>query len=120
MNIDILEISELKWTEMGEFISDDHCISYCGQEFPPFPLLSKERKWRSPIVNKRVRNAAPGCNLKNDRMISVAFQGKPFNITVVQVLPSTRSNKSILKEINLEYSLEGLMLKLKLYFGYLM
>ena len=98
---------------MGEFNSDDHYIYCCGQG-------SLRINGVALIVKQRVRNAAPGCNLKNDRMISVAFQGKPFNITVVQVLPSTRSNKSILKEINLEYSLEGLMLKLKLYFGYLM
>ena len=89
VNINILGISELKWTGMGKFNSDDHYIYYCGQEFPPFPLLSKERKWRSPIVNKRVQNAVLGCNLKNDRMISVHFQVKPFNITVIQVYAPT-------------------------------
>jgi len=82
VNIDILGISELKWTGMGEFNSDDHCIYYCGQE-------SLRRKGVALIVNKRVRNAVLGCNLKNDRMISVYFQGKPFNITVIQVYAPT-------------------------------
>ena len=74
VNTDILVISELKWTEMGEFNSDDHYIYYCGQE----PL---RRNGVAIIVNKRIQNAVFGCNLKNDRMISVRFQGKPFNIT---------------------------------------
>ena len=78
MNIDILGISELKWTGMSEFNSDDHYIYYCGQE-------SLKRNGVAIIVNKRVRNAILECNLKNDRMISVHFQGKPFNITVIQV-----------------------------------
>ena len=78
MNINILGISELKWTGMGEFNSDDHCIYYCGQE-------SLRRNGVAIMVNKRVRNAVLGCNLKDDRMISVRFQGKPFNITVIQV-----------------------------------
>ena len=78
MNIDILGISELKWTEMGEFNSDDHYMYYCGQE-------SFRRNEVANIVNKRVHNAELGCNLKNDRMISVHFQGKQFNITVIQV-----------------------------------
>ena len=78
VNVDILAISELKWTGMGEFNSDDHCIYYCGQE-------SLRRNGIATIVNKRVQNAVLGCNLKNDRMISVRFQGKPFNITVIQV-----------------------------------
>ena len=78
LNIDILEISELKWTGMGGFDSDDHYIHYCGQEF-------LRRNGIAIIVNKRVQNAVLGCNLKNDRMISVHFQGKPFNITVIQV-----------------------------------
>ena len=78
VNIDILEISELKWTGMGGFVSDDHYIHYCGQEF-------LRRNGIAIIVNKRVQNAVLGCNLKNDRMISVHFQGKPFNITVIQV-----------------------------------
>ena len=78
VNVDILvHISELKWTGMGEFNSDDHYIYYCGQE-------SLRRNAVAIIVNRRVRNAVLGCNLKNDRMISVRFQGKPFNITVVQ------------------------------------
>ena len=78
MNFDILGISELKWTGMGEFNSDDHYIYYCGQE-------SLRRNRVAIMVNKRVQNAVLGCNLKNDRMISVHFQGKPFNITVIQV-----------------------------------
>ena len=78
MNIDILGISELKWTEMGEFNSDDHYMYYCGQE-------SFRRNGVAIMVNKRVHNAELGCNLKNDSMISVRFQGKPFNITVIQV-----------------------------------
>ena len=77
VNINILEIRELKWTGMGEFYSDDHYIYYCGQESP-------RRNEVAIIVNKRVWNAVLGCNLKNDRMISVHFQGKPFNITVIQ------------------------------------
>ena len=82
VNIDILGISELKWTGMGEFNSDDHDIYYCGQE-------SLRRNRVAIMVNKRVQNAALGCNLKNDRMISVHFQGKPFNSTVIQVYAST-------------------------------
>ena len=78
VNIDILGISELRWTGMGEFNSDDHYIYYCGQE-------SLRRNGVAIIVNKKVRNAVLGCNLKNDRMISVRFQGKSFNITVTQV-----------------------------------
>ena len=75
VNIDILGISELKWTGMGEFNSDDHYIYYCGQE-------SLRRNGVAIMLNKRVRNAVLGCNLQNDRMICVHFQGKPFNITV--------------------------------------
>ena len=82
VNIDILEISELKWTGMGELNSDDHCIYYCGQE-------SLRRNGIAIVVKKRVQNAGLGCNLKNDRMISVCFQGKPFNITVIQVYAPT-------------------------------
>ena len=78
VNIDILGISELKWMGMGEFNSDDHYIYYCGQE-------SLRRNGVAMLVNKRVQNAVLGCNLKNDRMISVCFQCKPFNITVIQV-----------------------------------
>ena len=82
LNIDILGISELKWTGMGEFNSDDHYIYYCRQE-------SLRRNGVTIMVNKRVRNAVLGCNLKNKRMISVRFQGKPFNITVVHVYAPT-------------------------------
>ena len=82
VNVDILGISELRWTGMGEFNSDDHYIYYCGQE-------SLRRKGVAIMVNKRVRNAVLGCNHKNDRLISVCFQGKPFNITVIQVYAST-------------------------------
>ena len=78
VNIDILGISELKWTGMGEFNSDDHYIYYCGQE-------SLRRNGAGLVVNKRVQNAALGCSLINGRMISVHFQGKPFNITVILV-----------------------------------
>src|SRR5574340_118543 len=82
VNVDILGISELKWTGMGEFNSDDHYIYYCGQE----PL---RRNGAAIMVNKRVQNAVLGCNLKNDRMISVRFQDKPFNITVIQAYAPT-------------------------------
>ena len=78
VNADILGISELKWTGMGEFNSDDHYLYYCRQE-------SLRRNGVAIMVNKRVRNAVCGCNLKHDRMISVHFQGKPFNIMVIQV-----------------------------------
>ena len=82
VNINILGISELRRTGMGEFNSDDHYIYYCGQE-------SLRRNGVATIVNKRVRNAVLGCNLKNDRMISVHFQGKPFNIMVIKVYAPT-------------------------------
>ena len=82
VNIDILGISDLKWTGMGEFNSDDHFIYYCGQE-------SLRRNGVAIIVNKRVQNAVLRCSLKNNRMISVCFQGKPFNITVIQVYALT-------------------------------
>ena len=78
VNVDILGIRELKWTGMGEFNSDDHYIYYSGQE-------SFRRNGVAIMVNKKVRNAVLGCNLKNDRMISVCFQGKPFNIKIIQV-----------------------------------
>ena len=81
-NVDILGISKPKWTGMGEFNSDDHYIYYCGQE-------SLRRNGAAIMVNKRVRNAVLGCNLKDDRMISVCLQGKPFNITVIQVYAPT-------------------------------
>ena len=82
VNIDILGIGELRWTGTGEFNSDDHYIYYCRQE-------SLRRNGVAIMVNRRVRNAVLGCNLKNDRMISVHFQGKPFNITVMQVYAPT-------------------------------
>ena len=82
VDIDILRISELKWSGMGEFNSDDHYIYYCGQE-------SLRRNGIAILVNKKVQNAVLGCNLKNDRMISVQFQGKPFNITVIQAYALT-------------------------------
>ena len=82
VNVDILGISKLKWTGMGESNSDDHYIYYCGQE-------SLRRNGVAIMVNKRVRNAGLGCNLKNDRMISVRLQGRPFNITVIQVYAKT-------------------------------
>ena len=78
VNVDMLGISALKWTGMGEFNSDDHYIYYCGQE-------SLRRNGVAIMVNTRVRNAVLGCSLKNDRMISVRLQRKPFNITVIQV-----------------------------------
>ena len=82
VNIDILGVSELKWMGMDGFNSDDHYIYYCGQE-------SLRRNGAALIINKRVPNVVLGCNLKNDRMISVHFQGKPFNITVIQVYAPT-------------------------------
>ena len=82
MNIDILGISELKCTGMGEFNSDDHYIYHCGKK-------SLRRNGVAIMINKRVLNAVLGCNLKNDRMISVRSQGKPFNITVIQVYAPT-------------------------------
>ena len=82
VNINILGISELGWPGMGEFNSDDHLIYYYGQE-------SLRRNGVAIIVNKRVQNAVLGCNLRNDKMTSVGFQGKPFNITVIQVYAST-------------------------------
>ena len=86
VNIDILGISELKWMGMGEFNSDAHYIYYCRQQ-------SLRRNGVALIVNKTVRNAVLGCNLKNNRMISVCFQGKPFNITVIQVYAPTTNAK---------------------------
>ena len=82
VNVNILGISELRWIGTGEFNSDDHYIYYCGQE-------SLRRNGVAIMVNIRVRNAVLGCSLKNDRMISVCFQGRPFNITVIQVYAPT-------------------------------
>ena len=86
VNVGILGISKLKWTTTGEFNSDDHYISCCRQE-------SLRRNGVAIMVNKRVRNAVLGYNLKNDRMISVCFQGKPFNITVIQVYAVTSNTE---------------------------
>ena len=86
VNVHILGISELKWTGMGEFNTDGHYIHYCGQE-------SLRRSGVDIMVNKRVQNAVLGCNLKNDRMISVRFQDKPFNITVIQVYAPTSNTE---------------------------
>ena len=97
VNIDILGISELKWTGMGEFNSDDHYIYYCGQE-------SLRRNGVPIIVNKRVQNAVLGCTVKSNRMISVHFQGKPFNITVIQIYAPT----SNAEEAEVEWSYEDL------------
>ena len=97
VNVDILGISELKWTGMVEFNSDDHYICYCGQE-------SLRRNGVAIMVNKRVWNAVLGCNLKNDRMISVHFQSKPFNVTVIQAYDPT----SNAKEAEVEWFYEDL------------
>ena len=88
VNMDILGISKLQWTGMGEFNSDDHYIYYCGQEY-------LRKNGIVIIVNKRVQNAVLGCNLKNERMISVRFQGKPLNIMVIQVyLPTSNAEEA--------------------------
>ena len=103
MNINILGVSVLKWTGMGEFNSGDHYIYYCGQE-------SLRRNGVAIIVNKRAQNAALGCNLKNERMISVHFQHKTFNITVFQVYaPTTKP-----KETEVEWFYEDLQELLEL------
>ena len=104
VNVDILGISELKWTGRGEFNSDDHYIYCCGQE-------SLRRNGVAIIVNERVQNAVLGCNLKNDRMISVRFQGKPFNIMVIKVYALT----SNAEEVEVEWFYEDLqdLLELK-------
>ena len=86
VNVNIPGISELKWTGMGKFNSDDHYNYYCGQE-------SLRRNGLAIMVNKRVRNAVLGCNLKNDRMISVHFEGKPFNIMVIQAYGPTSNTE---------------------------
>ena len=97
VNINILGISELKWTGKGEFNSDDHYIYYCGQEY-------LRRNGVAIMVSKRVWNAVLGCSLKNDRMISVHLQGKPFSITVIQVYAPT----SIAEETEVERFYEDL------------
>ena len=86
VKVDILGIRKLKWTGMGEFNSDDHFFYYCGQE-------SLRRNGVAIIVNKRVQNAVLGCSLKNDRMISLRFQDKPFNIMVIQVYAPTNNTE---------------------------
>jgi len=103
VNVNILGISELKWTGMGEFNSDDDYINYCGQE-------SLRRNGVAIIVNGRVQNAVLGCNVKNDRMISVHFQGKPVNIKVIQVYALT----SNAKEAEVEWFYEDLQNLLEL------
>ena len=94
VNVDILGLSELKWTGMGEFNSDYHCIYYCGQE-------SLRRNVVVITVKERVWNVVLGCSLKNDRMISVCFQGKPFNTTVIQVYALTSNTEEA--EVELFY-----------------
>ena len=103
VSIDILGISVLRWTGMSEFNSDDHYIYYCGKE-------SLRRNGVAIIVNKRVQNGVLGCNLKSDRMLSVHFQGKPFNITVIQVYAPT----SNAEEVEVEQFYEDLQDFLKL------
>ena len=93
MNVNILGISELKWTGIGEFNSDDHYIYYCGQKYI-------RRNGVAIMVNKRVQNAVLRCNLKNDRMISVHFHGKPFNIMVIQVYaPTSNAEEAEVEQI---------------------
>ena len=103
VNINILRLSKLKWTGLDEFNSDDHYIHYCGQE-------SLRRNGVAFIVNKRVQNAVLGCSLKNNRMISVYFQGKPFSITVIQVYAPTTNTE----EAKVELFYEDLQNLLKL------
>ena len=103
VNVNILGISKLRWTGMGELNSDNHYIYYCGQE-------SLRRNGVAIIVNKRVQNAVLGCNLKNDRMISVCFQGKPFNNTVIEVYAPT----SNAEEAKVEWFYEDLQELLEL------
>ena len=103
VNIDILGISELKWTGMGEFNSDNHYIYYWGQE-------SLRRNGVAIMVKERVQNAVLGWNLKNDRMISVRFQGKPFNITVIQAYAPTSNTE----EAEVEWFYEDLQNLLEL------
>ena len=93
VNVDILGISQLKWTGMGKFNSDDHYIYYCRQE-------SLRRNGVAIMVNKRFQNAELGCKLKNNRMISVRFQGKPFNITVIQAYAPTSDLHQCFSNVN--------------------
>ena len=108
VNIEILGISKLKWTGMSEFNSVDHYIYYCGQE-------SLGRNGVAVLVNKRVQNAVLGCNLKKDRMISVRFQAKPFNIMVIQVYVPTSNAEEAEVECFYEDLLGLLELTLKKY-----
>jgi len=103
VNVKILGISELKWTGMGEFNSDDHCIYYCEHE-------SLRRNWVAIIVNKRVSNALLGCNPQNNRMISIHFHCEPFNITVIQVYALTSNTE----EAEVEWFYEDLQNLLEL------
>ena len=97
MNIDILGISELKWMGMGKFNSDDHYVYHCGQE-------SFRRNGVALIVSERVQNAVLVCNLKNDRRISVHFQGKPFTITIIQVYaPTTNAEEAEVEQFEEDY-----------------
>ena len=105
VNVDILGIHKLKWTEMSEFNSDDHYIYYCWQE-------SLRRNGVAIMVNKSVQNAVLGCNLKKDRMISVHFQGKPLNITVTQVYVLTSNAEEV--EVEFEWFYEDLQNLLEL------
>ena len=101
VNVDILGISEKKWTGMGEFNSDDHYIYYFGQE-------SLRRNGVAIMVNKRVRNAVLGCNLKNNRIISVHFQGKPFSITVIQVYaPPSNAEEAEVESLSQQMLIES-------------
>ena len=106
VNVDILGISKLRWTGMGEFTSDDHYIYFCGQE-------SLRKNGVATIVNIRIKNAVLEYNLKNDRRISVRFQGKPFNIMVIQVYVLT----SNAKEAEVEWFYEDLLLQLLSHFS---
>ena len=103
VNVNILGISELKWTEVGKLNPDDHYVYYCGQEF-------LRRNGVAIIVNKRVQNAVFGCSLKNDRMISVRFRGKPVNITIIQAYAPT----SNAEEAQVEWFYEDLQDPLEL------
>ena len=97
VNIDILGISELKWTGMGGFKADDHYMYYCGQE-------CLRRNGVAIIVNKRVQTAVLGCNRKSDLMTSVSFQGKPFNITVIQVyVPTSNAEEAEVERFKKTY-----------------
>ena len=97
VNVNILGISKLRWTGMGEFNSDAHCIYYCGQEF-------LRRNGVAIMVKKRVQNAVLGCNLKNDSTVSVRFKGKPFNIMVIQAYAPTSNTE----EAEVEWFYENL------------